>query len=72
MNFEKLLGKINRTLREQRAEFKVKDLEIQADQELQDDTEYMYDFHNQAGYIDGLEYVVGLIQHDLGKKKKKS
>jgi len=66
---ETILHEILKALRVQNAEFKAKDLEIEKDDSIQDDTEYMNDFHNQAGYIDGLEFCINIIRR-LDKKKK--
>jgi hypothetical protein len=63
-----LLGEINRTLREQRAEMKIKDAEVEADPDKQDDTEWMNDYYNQKGYIEGLEFTYHAIQRRLKVK----
>lgn len=65
------LAQIKKELEGYKKRLAEKDAECEEDESVQDDTEWVNDYHNLTGWVEALEYVVNLLEENTAKKKKK-
>lgn len=64
----KLLSEVKKELKSQKKDLRIKEKELERDEVMQDDSEWVRYYNNNEGWVQALELVVDIIKEKLNEK----